>query len=190
MGDSKTRSRRGAGTARVLILPILILLILLPAILPVVASSALADLPPAAAVGLGVAALDHPTRARILAHLEAIPGDHFRSIVRSIRVSVGETRHHLNVLMRRGRVREQRVEGRCRYYVNGEEITDRNSVFEAYWTLQGCRLRVLSVVRERQVVRPSDVAADLGISRQLADYHLQRLAASGQVRHEGGRYRP
>ena len=92
--------------------------------------------------------------------------------------------------MRRHRVREERVDGRCRYYVNGEECTDRNTVFETYWPQTACRSRVLALVREKQTVRPSDVAADLGISRQLADYHLQRLAASGQVRHEGGRYRP
>ena len=142
--------------------------------------------PPVA--GHALTSLDHPTRVKIVNHLESLPGDHFRSIVRSVSVSVGETRHHLNMLMRRGRIREDREGGRCRYYVNAQEVTDRNAVFQSYWAMQACRSRILTIVRERHAVRPSEVAADMGISRQLASYHLQRLAEAGQVRHERGRY--
>jgi predicted transcriptional regulator len=39
------------------------------------------------------------------------------------------------------------------------------------------------------VVRPSDVAAAIGISRQLAGYHLKHLAASGKVDRDRGTYR-
>ncbi len=166
---------------------VLAILFLLP-----VLTVALTPAPRAASAGaavVAVAALDHPTRAKILSHLSAVPGDHFRSIVRSIGVSVGETRHHLNILKRRGHVREERAEGRCRYYVQGPESVDRNALFEKYWELSDRRARVLGVVRERETVAPSIVATDLGISRQLAGYHLQRLSESGEIRHRGDRYR-
>ncbi len=133
---------------------------------------------------------DHPTRVKILAHLEAVPGDHFRSIARCVHVSRAEARHHLNVLMRRGQVREARQGGRLRYYVNDPAQADRNAAFGAYWRLREPRNSVLRLVENRATVGPSDVAATLGISRQLASYHLQRLAASGKITYDGGCYRP
>ena len=165
----------------------LVLLSLLPLLLAGVVTVAPLGLP-LAAVSRAHLAVDHPTRLRILSHLEIVPGDSFRSIARSVEVSPGEARHHLNVLMRRGRVREQKGVRRCRYYVNGERNTDRNETFQAYWALRECRLRVLRAVRDRGAVTPSQVSAALGISRQLASYHLLRLAASGEVGRVGGTY--
>lgn len=167
----------------------LVLLILAPLVVAAFAALLPSGLSPVVLSGVGSAALDHPTRAKILGHLEAVPGDHFRSIVRSVQVSVGEVRHHLNVLLRKGSVRESKQQNLCRYYVRSDGATDRNQVFEAYWSLKDCRGRVLQAVRQRQVVRPSDVAFELGISRQLAAYHLGRLADAGALKWDQGRYR-
>lgn len=168
---------------------LLAILLIAPAVVAATASVAQPAIAPVAA-GIGAAALDHPTRLKILSHLEAVPGDHFRSIVRAVQVSVGEARHHLNILMRRTQVREERGGNRTRYYVNRRAASDRNAAFEAYWALSTPRLRVLRTVQNEQTVRPSDVASVLGISRQLADYHLQRLVADGTIRGERGLYRP
>ncbi len=143
------------------------------------------------AIGYARAAgLDHPTRVRIYNHLLVLPGDHFRSIVRHLRIGVGEGRHHLNVMLRSGVVREHKTNGRCRYYPQGQDPTsDRNDLFAKHWNYRDLRLRVLFAVRNAVEAKPSTVAKALGISRQLAAYHLANLAELGLVRRDGQIYR-
>ncbi len=146
---------------------------------------------PLFAVGYTRAAgLDHPTRVRIYNHLLVLPGDHFRSIVRNLRIGVGEGRHHLNVMLRNGLVREDKANGRCRYYAEGQgPVTDRNELFAKHWGYRDLRLRVLFAVRELGNAKPSTVAKSLGISRQLAAYHLANLEELGLVSRDGRHYR-
>ncbi len=133
--------------------------------------------------------LDHPTRVRIYNHLLVLPGDHFRSIVRSLRIGVGEGRHHLNVMLRSGLVREDKTNGRCRYYAEGQGPTsDRNELFAKHWGYRDLRVRVLFTVRSSGSAKPSTVAKALGISRQLAAYHLASLEELGLVRRDGRSY--
>ena len=124
--------------------------------------------------------LGHPTRARIYKHLLVLPGDHFRSIIRSLSIGVGEGRHHLNVMLREGLVREDKTNGRCRYYAEGRgPAMERNELFAKHWGYRDLRLRVLFAVRNLGDARPSAVAKSLGISRQLAAYHLRNLEELG-----------
>ncbi len=133
--------------------------------------------------------LDHPTRIRIYNHLLVLPGDHFRSIVRSLRIGMGEGRHHLNVMLRAGLVREDKTNGRCRYYPEGQGPgSDRNDLFSKHWQYRDLRVRVLFAVRSAGAARPSTVAKSLGISRQLAAYHLASLEELGLVRRDGRSY--
>lgn len=134
--------------------------------------------------------LEHPTRVRIYNHLLVLPGDHFRSIVRSLRIGIGEGRHHLSVMLREGLVREDRANGRLRYYAEGPgPMSDRNELFAKHWGYRDLRLRVLFVVRSLGDAKPSTVAKALGISRQLAAYHLANLEELGLVAKEGRHYR-
>ncbi len=135
-----------------------------------------------------VAILEHPARIRILDHLRLLPGDHFRSIARTLGLSLGETRHHLNMLLRNGLVREERHRGRCRYYATRDNGSGRNETFEKFWAYRDLRLRVLQFVQNRGKAGPSDVSVALGISRQLAGYHLLRLMEMGYLHRENGRY--
>lgn len=142
----------------------------------------------AAYEALGV--LRHPTRRRIYEHLLRLPGDHFRSIVRLLRLGHGTTRHHLEVLVKLGFVRRAEVDGRVRYFPNGEgSESDRNELFLRHWQYRDLRMRVLLQARGSPVVRASKVADALGISRQLASYHLARLHEMGLLSREGRHYR-
>lgn len=133
--------------------------------------------------------LDHPTRRRIYEHLLSLPGDHFRSIVRSLRLGLGTARHHLDVLARRGLVHEETRNGRRRFYPNGAGAEpQRNRLFEKHWEYRDLRLRVLFAVQRLGDARPVTVGAALGISRQLAAYHLSRLHEAGYLRKAGNRY--
>ena len=136
------------------------------------------------------AALEHPTRRRIYDHLLQLPGDHFRSIVRSLRLGLGTARHHLDVLATHGWVRAQKLQGRVRYYASGKEaLPQMNRLYERHWTLRELRMRVLLTVVRHGEVRPNQVARHLRISRQLAAYHLARLRETGHVTGSGGVYR-
>ncbi len=152
---------------------------------------ATASLVPPLAIGYARASgLDNPTRVRIYNHLLVLPGDHFRSIVRTLSIGVGEGRHHLNVMLREGLVREDKTNGHCRYYVEGEGPSmERNDLFAKHWSYRDLRLRVLFAVRNLGDAKPSAVAEALGISRQLAAYHLANLLELGLVTRDGRHYR-
>ena len=146
------------------------------------------------AVGLvvgQVAALAHPSRRRIYEHLLRLPGDHFRAIARALRMGVSSARHHLAILVRTGLVYEEHAEGRCRYYPRGEAVTTQIAgLYRKHWKYRDLRFRVLLAVHAVREAQPATVARALGISRQLAAYHLARLAKQGRVVVRGGLYRP
>ena len=134
--------------------------------------------------------LDHPTRRRIYEHLLVRPGSHFRDIVRVLRTGYGTTLHHLNILVAQDVVRTEKEDGRRRYYPIGQRCSPRlNELFGRYWSYRDLRARVLLTVRRLGCAGPTDVGRSLGISRQLAAYHLARLREMGQVNREGRRYR-
>jgi predicted transcriptional regulator len=136
-------------------------------------------------------ALLHPTRERIYGHLVRLPGDHFRSIVRSLHLALGTASHHLEMLVRDGLVTEERHAGRVRYYPRGDDShVDRNRLYMRHWNFRDLRVRVLLTVAGTPALRPVDVAHRLRVSRQLASYHLVQLRRLGLVVREGGRYSP
>lgn len=140
---------------------------------------------------LAIRGVDHPTRKRIYEHLLRLPGDYFRSIVRSVHLGHGTASHHLAVLVREGWLELEKRNGRARYYPKGvASAPDWNDLFVRHWTYRDLRVRVLFAVVALNNAGPSAVARRLGISRQLASYHLNRLVESRVVRREGGRYRP
>lgn len=143
------------------------------------------------AIDRGTSAIDHPVRRRIYEHLARLPGDHFQSIVRSLQLGHGTASHHLSVLVDRGWLSLEKRSGRARYFPRGlESAPERNRLFLWHWTYRDPRIRVLLAVVVLDEAGPSAVGRQLGISRQLAAYHLGRLVESRLVRREGGRYRP
>jgi len=137
------------------------------------------------------AVLAHASRRRIYEHLLRLPGDHFRAIARAVRMNVGSARHHLAVLVRSGLVYEEKAEGRCRYYPRGGAIaTQMAGLYRKHWKYRDLRFRVLLAVHAVRAAQPSTVGRTLGISRQLAAYHLARLAKQGKLICRDGTYRP
>jgi len=127
---------------------------------------------------------------RIYRHLLLLPGDHFRSIVRSLGIAHGTASHHLTVLVRKGLVSVDRPNGRCRYYPRGAGAeAERNQLYQKHWNFRDLRLRVLFVTKNLGAAKAAAVARTLGISRQLASYHLERLVDLGLVSREDGHYR-
>lgn len=134
--------------------------------------------------------LEHPTRRRIVEHLRVLPGDHFRSIVRSLHLPGGTARYHLVGLVKKGFLRTEKIGARLRYFTTSISAKPPlNETYEQYWKYRDLRTRVWLAVVRMPEARPSAVAKSLGVSRQLAAYHLSRLAELGLVRHVHDHYR-
>src|SRR2546428_2515213 len=140
-------------------------------------------------IGLGILwGVKHPVRRQIYDHLRLLPGDHFRSVARSLRLAVGTARYHLNALVQDGLLYKQEMNGRSRYYVSGGEA-EVNRLYARHWEYRDVRLRVLLTLRRMDNAQPATIAKVLGISRQLASYHLRCLEKAGRVRRHGAQYR-
>jgi len=123
-------------------------------------------------------------------HLLLLPGDHFRSIVRSLGIGVGTARHHLQIMVRDGLVYERKADGRSRYYVAGNpEQLAKNDLFGKHWGFRDLRLRIWSALNRSGESTATRIASALGITRQLAAYHLRRLEQKGLVSSQNRRYR-
>lgn len=134
--------------------------------------------------------LDHPTRLRIYKHVLTIPGDHFRSILRTLQLSVGVARHHLNVLVAHGLIRQDNTNGRARFYAASHSAEPEiNKLYMRYWEVSQLRARILATVKRSNHTTPSDVARMMGISRQLAAYHLDQMVRSGAIKRMKTGYR-
>lgn len=134
--------------------------------------------------------LEHPTRRRIYDHLLALPGDHFRSLVRSLDLSIGVTRHHLAVLMAQDFVYEDKSNGRTRYYAKALPAqSEKNGLYARHWGFRDTRGRIVRAVEQLGDATPTKVAKAMGISRQLAAYHLTQLERAKVLHREGGAYR-
>jgi predicted transcriptional regulator len=139
-------------------------------------------------IGLGLlAALDHPARRRIYEHLRRLPGDHLRSVARSLHLALGTTRYHLDVLRRQRLIEKKKANGRARFYVTKGEV-EANQLFARHWENRDVRLRVLDALRRMEMAPPATIARSLGVSRQLAFYHLASLERAGLARRHGTRY--
>ena len=133
---------------------------------------------------------ENGTRVQILQHLRLLPGDHFRSIARALDLGSGTARYHLDVLLRRGLIREDRARGHCRFYLDGPgSEPERNALYEKHWEYRDWSTRVLRVLQRTGAATPTEVGRALGMSRQLASYHLRHLERSGLVLRRDGRYR-
>src|SRR2546426_700994 len=76
----------------------------------------------------------------------------------------------------------------ARYYVSGGEA-EVNRLYARHWEYRDIRLRVLLTLRRMENAQAAEIAKVLGISRQLASYHLRCLEKAGRVRRHGATYR-
>ncbi len=125
-----------------------------------------------------------------LARADEAVKHHFRSIARALDLGSGTARYHLDVLLRRGLIREDRALGHCRFYLDGPgSEPERNALYEKHWEYRDWSTRVLRVLQRTGAATPTEVGRALGMSRQLASYHLRHLERSGLVLRRDGRYR-
>lgn len=121
------------------------------------------------------------TRERLAALVEAMPGIHLRMAQRALRRSIGTIVYHVRALTQDGRIRRVRQGRYVRLYpVIPIPHGVSRRLARAFWRLSESSQRILSLLTSgpRRLV---DVAARVGISKQLAHYHLRRMLAAGIV---------
>lgn len=117
-------------------------------------------------------ALEHPRRQQMVDLLRAEPGMTLADAQRRLGLSNGVARHHVQLLAAAGIVRVVHDGALRRLYP-----TDAPRV-EATPAL---RERALTAIRARGEVRASELAQQLGVSRQALHYHLKKLECDGAI---------
>lgn len=131
-------------------------------------------------------ALQHPTRARLHAIVQADPGISFRAAVAHSGVALGTARHHLSILKRAGLVCEHRVGVRVAFLPAGDGRDAARLAMLRGEGMRELRDRIAGMARATQ----KDVLNAVPWSRSTTQHRLGRLVAAGILRTTWrGRYR-
>ncbi|MEA3199995.1 MAG: hypothetical protein QOE90_1423 [Thermoplasmata archaeon] len=122
--------------------------------------------------------LGNEVRAGIHAFAAQHPGARLSEIQRGVDVTTSTLVFHLRVLEREGYLTTSREWSRRRYWVTGNVPVARREGRDVAATLTG-------ILAREPGLGPAAVAARLGISRQLARYHLRALERDGIVVAQG-----
>jgi len=113
------------------------------------------------------------TRKRILELIVAQPGIHLRAIVDELGIRHGSAQYNLE-RMKREKIVEYKTEGQYRrYYALREDLPQ-----QAY-PIKGTALRVAEAARSNPKATKTDIANLLGVSWQVAHYHIKTLKHAG-----------
>jgi predicted transcriptional regulator len=123
--------------------------------------------------------LDQPTRHRIHGYIIGNPGAHFGLIKQDLGVPNGQLAHHLRQLTRAHLI-YSRVDGtRKRFYPVDFPKPKSNQHY-----LSDAQEKIFGVVEENSGITQKKVASSIGISRQVASYHLTKMEQNGVIKKE------
>ncbi len=122
--------------------------------------------------------LDHFIRGQIYGYLVVHPGDNYTTIKKNLDLTNGTLTYHLVVLEREGFVKSQLRGTRRFYYPKGVKMPDNGTGFPAI------KDDIITRVEETPGITVRDLAALIGVSRQLTNYHLRALIQEGYVQVE------
>lgn len=150
-------------------------------------------LKPLAKAGLGLFSrvepeelLANPTRAELVAAVEANPGIHHQELVRIARKGNGAAEHHLQKLVAGGLLSRHKSAGYTCYFRAGK--VDRRVMASAHLLKSPVARAIVEAAQRQPGTSLAQVARDAGVSVPTVHYHAKRLQAAGLVRWEGGLY--
>jgi len=119
--------------------------------------------------------LDHFIRGQIYGYIKVHPGDNYTTIKKNLDLNNGTLTYHLKVLERGGLIKSWTDGSRKYFYPQGVKIpgdgVKNSSIYDT----------ILNSIKESPGISIKDIAAVNGISRQLANYHVKKLAAEGEI---------
>ena len=116
--------------------------------------------------------LDQFTRGQIFGYVRVHPGDSFTDLKRNLQLENGVLAYHLNVLEKENLVRS-RTKGTRRLYYPLEAVPIEDG------GLHELQDRMLEMLQGTPGITVRELADKLGVSRQLAVYHLRALTSRG-----------
>jgi len=120
--------------------------------------------------------LNQPTRFKIHGYVIGNPGANFALIKQELGLTNGQLAYHLQVLEKSGEI-FSRTEGKYRRFYPRDRPVPKNHPM----LLSEVQQKILEVVRMHGGIGQKDIAALTGVSRQVASYHLMKLASAGLV---------
>jgi len=126
----------------------------------------------------GAAVLDNELRGMIRGYVLVNPGDCYTDIKRNLQLENGELAYHLSVLEREGIIKTV-TKGAKRMYYPADMPTQEDG-----GGLHEVQERLLKHIGEVPGMSVHDLAGLLGVSSQLALYHMRKLGEMGYVRFE------
>ena len=129
----------------------------------------------------GAAVLDNELRGMIRGYVLVNPGDCYTDIKRNLQLENGELAYHLSVLEREGIIKTS-TKGAKRMYYPADMPTPENGD-----GLHEIQERILKHVRDVPGMSAPDLGSVLGVSTQLALYHMRKLGEMGYLRFERSR---
>lgn len=111
------------------------------------------------------------TRANIHDIISSNPGISFGAITRELGLAPGECQYHIRVLEREGYIKSKRAGKYTRYYLTGQKASEVSKIRE----------QILLTIREKGGLSQSEIASNLGISRQVVNYNIKPLVKNGSI---------
>lgn len=115
--------------------------------------------------------LENDTRGSIYTLIMSNPGTDLLSIKNSLGLSNGVLAHHIHTLERERYIRSVRDGRYRRFFISGTRVEIGETV----------ESRILDVVATRSSANQSQIARELGVSRQALNYHIQKLVRRGII---------
>jgi len=126
----------------------------------------------------GEAVLDNELRGMIRGYILVNPGDCYTDLKRNLQLENGELAYHLSVLEREGIIKSVAKGPRRMYYPADMPLPENGG------GLHAVQERVLKHIGEVPGMSVQDLAGVLGVSSQLALYHMRKLGEKGYLRFE------
>lgn len=119
--------------------------------------------------------LDHFVRGQIYGYIKVNPGDNYTTIKRNLDLKNGTLTYHLKILEKEGLIKSWNDGTHKHFYPKGVKIPDDGIKNPSIHST------IMKSIEESPGISISDIAAVTGISKQLANYHVRKLAADGSI---------
>jgi parallel beta-helix repeat protein len=123
--------------------------------------------------------LDQPTRYKILGYIIGNPGAHFGLIKHDLELGNGQLADHLRHLTKTHLIYSKTDGLKKRFYPVGyPKKEDGEHPFSAL------QEKIFSIIRSNSGISQKRLASEIGISRQVAGYHLTKMEKEGVIEKE------
>jgi predicted transcriptional regulator len=119
--------------------------------------------------------LDHFVRGEIYGYIKVNPGDNYTTIKKNLDLSNSTLTYHLSVLEREELIKSWSNNGNKYFYPADVKVPGNGSKNPSIHDA------ILKSIKESPGISVRDVAAVNGISTQLANYHIRKLALDNKI---------